>query len=321
MKLDTSYMGIALSSPILVTDAIPDADLLAPIVDAGVGAVVLRPLLEEEIILDIKMNGREVAPVFNYGANLKVAQQTFDSDYVKRYLERISQLKQHLAVPIIASIDCYSFDAWFAHVRFFVEAGCDAIEFNAQLIPTDITTSYEDEDRLYNDLTSTYRRMTSVPFSIRVTPYQTDMASFAQRLSWQGVNNITLFNDLAPIDIDLQRVETVAGIVPASIRSIQWTALLKQQITCDLSTTVNDGEGVVKALLAGATTAHISHCGGAADSSHFRAAADTLKEWMRQHGHESIDSFRGTLVSPASKQGALAQRASHIEYMKKAHLR
>lgn len=321
MNIETKYMGLTLRSPLLVTDAVPDVDLLAPIVDAGVGAIVLQPLLEEEIILDIKLHSREVAPTTNYGNNLQIVNELTQGDCIQRYLECIRQLKQRFDIPVIASVDCYSFDAWFSHIRFFEEAGCDAVEFNVQLIPANNSTSYEDVDRLFNDLTSTYRRSTEMPLSVKITPYHSDLANFVQRLSWQGVQNVTLFNSPIPFDIDLASVAPKTSIPSVATNTLFWAAMLKRQISCNLSTVVDNGDELLKALLCGATTAHISHQGSRVDSSVFQLAIEQLHTWMQQHGHACIEDFQGSMSPIEAKHGTLDLRSYYIQQMKKANLR
>ncbi|KWW27871.1 MAG: dihydroorotate dehydrogenase (fumarate) [bacterium P3] len=321
MNTGVTYMGLDLHSPLLLTDAVPDAGMLAPLVDAGIGAVVLQPLLEEEIIWDIKLHGREIAPVANYGANLDAVTKTTHPDHVQRFLERIAELKRQLPVPVIAAVDCYSFDAWFSHVRLLEEAGCDAIEFNIQLLPYDTTVSCDDIERLFNDLVSTYRRLSSLPLSVKVSPHFSDLASFMQRLSWMGVQNITLFNTLICNGIDPCQITPVRPGPNTDASAIFWTAVLKKRLTCDLSTVVHDGDGVVRALLSGATTVHINHLSGHTGADAVQAAADTLHNWMRQNGHDTIDSFRGTGIPPAASQGFLTLRAHYLQRMKEARLR
>lgn len=318
MNTETTYMGIPLRNPIVLTQAVPDAEQLMPLEETGIGAVVLRPLLEEEIIWDIKLNQREVAPVSNYGSNLEYVAQHMPKDYVKRYIDQVATLKERLSIPVIVSIDCYRFDAWFSHIQMLSDAGCDAIEIDMQLQPYNPEVVIDGTDRLFSDITSIYNRITARPMSLKLGRHFTDMVNFMQRLMWMGVKNVTLFNSTPTIDIDLQQVRlTQCDDGTPEADALFWTAIIKNHVSFDLSTVVRDGAGAVKSLLLGATTAHICHRDGVSDATVLRAAVDTLHQWMQQHGKEDLDAFRGSLIPTETRKGYHTIREHYIRDMKK----
>ena len=317
MNTEVTYMGLPLRSPIVLTQAIPDAELLLPMEETGIGAVVLRPLLEEEIIWDIKLNQREVAPVSNYGTNLEYVAQHMPKDYVKRYIDQVAELKKRLSIPVIASIDCYRFDAWFSHIQMLADAGCDAIEIDIQLQPYNPEVTNDEVERLFSDITSIYNRITARPLSLKMGRHYTDMVNFMQRLMWMGVKNVTLFNTTPTIDIDLQQMQLTQSDKEASEEdALFWTAIIRNHVGFNLSTVVHNGEGAVKALLLGATTAHISHRNGQTDAAAMQKAVDTLRDWMQQHDKDNIHAFLGSLIPTNMRKNYHTIREHYIQSMK-----
>lgn len=316
MNTEVTYMGLPLRNPIVLTQAIPDVEQLLPMEEAGIGAVVLRPLLEEEIIWNIKLNEREVAPTSNYGTNLEYIAQHMPKDFVRRYIDQVAELKQRLSIPVIASIDCYRFDAWFSHIQMLADAGCDAIEIDMQLQPYNPEVVVDEVDRFLNDVTSIYNRITAKPLSLKIGRHFTDMVSLMQRLMWMGVKNVTLFNTTPTIDIDLQTSKlTQCDNGSSEADALFWTAIIKNHVGFNLSTVVHNGEGAVKALLLGATTAHISHRGGKTDAAQLRAAVDTLEQWMQSHDKDSIAAFCGSLIPAETRKGYHTIREHYIRIM------
>lgn len=298
MDTATTYMDMELVSPIVLTDAVPDVEQLLPMAEAGIGAVVLRPLLEEEIIWDIKLNQREKAPTGNYGANLEFVAAHMPQDYVQHYIEQISVLKRRLNVPVIASIDCYSFDAWFTHIQKMADAGCDAIELNLQLQPYHPSVDANTVSQMLENVTSIFKRITMLPMSLKISNHYTDLVYFIQQLSWMGVKNVTLFNTTPSLDIDLQQLQVVtdSSTLHPTNDTLFWTAASRPHVVTELSPIVNNGEEAIKALLVGATTAHISHRNGRTGSTDIQSAHTVLHQWMQQHSYDNIAAFRGSLV-------------------------
>lgn len=317
MNTATTYMGMDLVSPIVLTDAIPDAELLLPMEEAGAGAVVLRPLLEEEIIWDIKLNQREKAPTSNYGINLDYIAERMPKDYVQQYLEQIATLKQRLSIPVIAAIDCYSFDSWFSHLQKLTEADCDAIELNIQLQPFHPSVDTNTVSQFIENVTTVFKRVSSLPMSLKISSHFTDMVYFTQQLSWMGVKNITLFNDGLSLDIDLQQQQLVSDIRPhLTSDTLFWTTLCRPNVYIDLSSVVANGEEAIKALLVGATTVHISHCNGRTHSTDIQSAHTVLHQWMQKYSYNNIAAFRGRLVPSDAIKNYHAVRNLYIRGLK-----
>src|SRR5215218_8283811 len=122
--LRTRYLGLELQSP-LVASSSPltgSLDGLRKLEAAGAGAVVLPSLFEEELAED-------PGPV---GADSQAGQpdQAGYGAGPAAYLSLVEQAKQHLSIPVIASLNGTSRGGWVRHAARLEQAGADALELN-----------------------------------------------------------------------------------------------------------------------------------------------------------------------------------------------
>src|SRR6516225_3162009 len=129
MKKETEYMGLRLTSP-LVVSACPLSDQIDHIVmmeDSGAGAVVLSSLFEENI-------KKEEAQLKGVMANKFVFAEAMDffpdfNEYNMagpfEYLEKIRKAKARVQIPIIASLNGITNNGWVEYARLIEEAGAD----------------------------------------------------------------------------------------------------------------------------------------------------------------------------------------------------
>jgi len=140
-ELTTSYLGLALASPI-VASASPltgELDTARRIVDAGAAAIVMPSLFEEEILQEeieltraLEAGSEHVAEALDYFPNVSDIARAGD-----RYLERLAALKAAVDVPVIASLNATSAGSWVRYAGMLADAGADAIELNLYDVAAD----------------------------------------------------------------------------------------------------------------------------------------------------------------------------------------
>ena len=313
MDIKTKYLGLDLCSPIIAGSCGLTADVnkMVEFQEAGAGAVVLKSVFEEQIIYDIKRNTHIVAPTDNYG-------DSYDS--LNRHFEMIREAKRRLTIPVIGSINCYSYDNWLTYAIKFQEAGCDALELNMAILPYETSLSANDVERIYSQTINTLRKSITIPISIKVGTYFTDMAKQLQQLSWMGVQGITLFNKNVQVDIDVEH-ETVLNAPKLShpdelYNTLRWTMLMSRKMRCDLSATtgVQSAQDVIKLLLAGATTVQVVSLFYREGTAAMKQLNDGLRQWMQDKGYESISQFRGKLAVNPNERNSVATRTQFMKY-------
>lgn len=325
MNTKTKYLGIDIESPIIVGSCglTNDIENLEKLEAAGAGAVVIKSVFEEQIIYDIKRNLSMMAPTDSYGMSYDYIASHVEADSLNKHFDLIAEAKRRLHIPIVGSINCYSFENWMTYTKRFQDAGCDAIELNMAILPYETSLQCEDVERLFSNIINTLRKSVSIPVSIKVGQNFTDMANFMQRLSWMGINGITLFNKSLNVDIDTDKME----IVPAPSLSepcelyntLRWTAILSGKIRCGISasTGVSTANDVVKLLMAGAKTVQVVSCLYRNGVEYMKTLNEGLREWMAAKGYESIDPFAGKLAVKSSDQSSMFFRTQFMKHFAK----
>lgn len=322
MDTSTKYLGLHLKSPIIAGSCglTANIDNLARLEAAGAGAIVLKSVFEEEIIYDIKRNTHMFAPVDSYGVSYEYIAQHVADDSLSRHFELIREAKRRLHIPIIGSINCYSYENWITYCRQFQEAGCDALELNISILPYEANISADDVERTFNDVIQTLKKSVSVPLSIKVGSNFTDMAKFMQQLSWTGIQGITMFNKCLQVDVDVDTEELRSASVLSApeelYNTLRWTAILSKKLRCDLSATtgVCTPEDVVKLLLSGAQTVQVASCLYKNGLGYMRTLNSGLQDWMSKKGYDNLSQFRGKLALASNEKASLLMRTQFMRY-------
>ena len=322
MNTETKYLGLELKSPIVVGSCglTADVDKMVQMEQAGAGAVVVKSVFEEQIIHDIKRNTHMVAPTDSYGDSYEYIAQHVADDSLERHFNMMREAKRRLSIPVIGSINCFSYENWLTYAQKFQDTGCDALELNMAILPYETTLSSDDVERTYNQIINTLRKSVSIPISIKVGTYFTDMAKQMQQLSWMGIQGVTMFNKNVEVDIDIEN-ETLKNATclsnPEDIyKTLRWVAILSKKMRCDLSATtgVYTSADVVKMLLAGATTVQVVSCLYKNGIDTLRELNDGLKAWMERKGYDKLSDFRGKLSVMPTDKASVAMRTQFMKY-------
>lgn len=322
MLTKTKYLGLELKSPVIAGSCglTANVDNLCKLEAAGAGAVVVKSVFEEQIIYDIKRNTHIMAPVGNYGESYEYIAQHVADDSLNKHFSMIREAKSKLTIPVIGSVNCYSYENWLTYAKRFEECGCDALELNMAILPYETSLSSDDVERTFNNIIQTLKKSISIPISIKVGPYFTDMAKFMQQLSWTGIQGITIFNKSLEVDIDIEKEElsnaSVLSVPETLYNTLRWTAILSKKLRCDLSATtgVSKPEDIVKLLLAGANTIQVASSLYLHGVEYMKQLNQGLEEWMQKKGYASIDQFRGKLAVKSNETASLAMRSQFMRY-------
>lgn len=322
MDTKTKYLGLELKSPIIVGSCglTADVDKMVQMEQAGAGALVVKSVFEEQIIYDIKRNTHIVAPTDNYGDSYEYIAMHVADDSLEKHFRMIREAKQRLTIPVIGSINCFSYENWLTYAKKFEEVGCDALELNMAILPYETTLSVDDVDRTYNQIINTLRKSVKIPISIKVGVYFTDMAKQMQQLSWMGIQGVTMFNKSVEVDIDIENetMKTASYLsTPEDMyNTLRWIAILSKKMRCDLSasTGVYTADDVVKMLLAGATSVQVVSCLYKNGIDTLRELNEGLQRWMEKKGYDSIAKFRGKLAVQPTDKASVALRTQFMKY-------
>jgi dihydroorotate dehydrogenase (fumarate) len=318
--LSTKYMGLSLSNPFIVASSslTKSVDGIRKCADAGAGAVVLKSLFEEQIAVQAK----------DMEENLWLYGHTEAFEYVSKmamplgpraYLQLIEGAKAAVKIPVIASLNCITPRWWADFARQIEGAGADALELNISVMPSDPERTSEDIEQIYLDIVESLEGSIRIPLAVKIGPYFTSVARMAREFSTRGVSALVLFNRFYQIDFDTEKIGIVPGLRFSSPDEIslplRWIALLAGNVDCDLaaSTGVHDGTGLVKQLLAGATAVQVCSVLYEKGIDYISTIIGEVEAWMKAHGFERIEDFRGMLSREVTERPELYERLQYIK--------
>jgi len=323
VDLRTRYLGLELEHPV-VAAASPltsSIDSLKRLEDAGVAAVVLPSLFEEQIeheemaTHNLMMHGAELSPEA-HGFFPEMQNYAAGSD---RHLKLIGDAKQALAVPVIASLNGHTPGGWTDIARQFEEAGADAIELNVYFLAASIDDTSATVEQRYVDLVASVRRQVSIPLAVKVAPYFSAMANMAARLHQAGADGLVLFNRFLQPDIALDELEVSPHLVLSTsdeLRlALRWIAILRGRIGASLAATggAHTPDDVLKLLLAGADCVMLASSLLTKGPSHVGTLVRGMEAWLAEREYTSVVQMKGSLSQAASPDPAAFERANYME--------
>ena len=327
MELSTNYMGLELRNP-LVASASPlshTVDGVRQLADAGVGAVVLYSLFEEQVRQEAAENARLAeAGTESFAESLSYFPVAAEEEPGPRaYLSLLERAAAAVDVPVIGSLNGVTPGGWAGHAREMQDAGAAAIELNIYYLPGDPRISARDVEQRHVDVLERVKDAVTVPVAIKLSPHFSSTGEIALRLDHAGADALVLFTLQPDIDADtLAVVPTVGLSSPAEARLPRtWIALLHGRVGASLAATtgVETADDVAKYLLAGAdvvmsASALLRHGPGYASS-----LLDGLSAWMTRKGFTALEEVRGMLAVPADTHESDYERAGYVSALRAAN--
>ncbi|MBU1008841.1 MAG: dihydroorotate dehydrogenase-like protein [Bacteroidetes bacterium] len=322
MDLSTSYMGLSLRNPIIVSSSKLTGNIegIVSCAKAGAGAVVLKSLFEEQIMAKAEAGLRKNDMYFWYPEASDYVVNIAKGSGVQEYLDLIKRAKQEVDIPVIASINCVSPVEWPSVAKKIQEAGADALELNIAIFPFDKHATSQQIEDTYIDILKAVKAQVSIPVAVKIGPYFTNVTGMTYRLAEAGADALVLFNRFYNPDVDIATMKVVADNIFSNPdeKSIpmRWIALLSASgIPCDLAanTGIHYSIGVAKQLLAGATVVQLGTTLYQNGIPYLSEIVKGLDEWMQKHHYKSISDFRG-IVNNLPENTAAFER---IQYMKR----
>lgn len=325
IDLSTTYLGLRLRNPLIagssgLTNSLED---LIKLEKNGAVAVVLKSIFEEEIVLELEHTFSQMSSQgFIYPETMEYFDYDEIEDTVSGYLKLIRDAKAHLQIPVIASINCVTAQKWTHFAKEIEDAGADALELNAFILPSDFSRTGTDFEQVYFDIITEVRKHISIPIALKVSYFFSNLGPFIQRLSTSGVSGLVLFNRFYNPDFDIDKMQVTATNVLSSPQeistSLRWVAILSERVSCDLaaSTGIHDGKGAVKQILAGAQAVQVASALYLHGPEHLQGMLREMEDWMEEKGYTSLDQFRGKMSQTRSKNPAAYERVQFMKYFK-----
>lgn len=325
-ELTTKYLGLTLRNPIVIgssglTDSV---NKIVELDKNGAGAVVLKSLFEEQIMLeaDHRLKKAEADGMLysEYSETLDYIDVFIKEKELSSYLQLIHDAKSKVEIPIIASVNCVSTMEWTSFAKQIEEAGADALELNIFVMPFNPDKACSDNELRYYEILKKVKKTVNIPVSVKISPYFSNLGKVILRLEEFDADGVVLFNRFASPDIDIDNLKVTAADVfstPQEIaNSLRWIAIMAKRTKVDLaaSTGIHNGAAIIKQLLAGATVTQVTSSIYKHGPDYIVEMLNFVNDWMEKHGFNYIDQFRGKLSQAASDHPDVYERMQFMRY-------
>lgn len=321
--LHTKYLGLDLKNPLVASASSLSKKLenIKKMEDAGISAVVLFSLFEEEITHE----SLELNYFLNRGTESFPEALTYFPDLEdynlgkEKYLELIRKAKESVDIPIIGSLNGVSNSGWTKYAKLMEEAGADALELNLYFVAADLDISASELENAYLDVVKSIRKEINIPLAVKLSPFFSSLPNFVQKVEEASANGVVLFNRFYQPDLDIENLEVKPWLELSTshdlLLPLRWTAILYDRINLDIALTsgVHNGRDMVKAVMAGASAVMVA-------SEFFingiGQAENMLKEfsdWATWHSYESVTQMRGVLSQKSVARPAAFERANYMK--------
>jgi dihydroorotate dehydrogenase (fumarate) len=326
VDLRTSYLGLELRSPLVASPSplTGELDGLRRLEEAGIGAVVLPSLFEEQLTHDqleldrlLETTSEHTGEALSYFPDLQ--------DYNTgpwTYLDHISQAKRALTVPVIASLNGVTPGGWVGHAKRMRDAGADALELNLYTVATDPRVGAAELEARHLDLVADVRAAISIPLAVKLSPFYTALANFAVRVEEAGADGLVLFNRFYQPDLDLETLSVTPRLVLSSSDELRlplrWIAILFGRVGTSLAATtgVHTGLDAAKVLLAGANVAMMTSALLRNGPGQVAVVERELRAVLAEHDHDSVAQLRGSMSRAHMPDPAGFERANYVRTLK-----
>lgn len=319
--LQTKYMGLELNNPLIIGSSglSNSVKKIKKLADNNVGAVVLKSLFEEQILIEAGKNIRNNQSQYS-GAEEYIKGFT-KAHYLSKYLQLIKDSKAAVDIPIIANINCVSDNDWTSFASEIEKAGADALELNIAVLPSSAEIKSADNEKKYFSIIKKVRSQLSIPVSLKMSYFSAGLAHLIQQLSYTGdIDGFVLFNRYYSPDIDIEDLKLTTSnpfSTPSDIStSLRWVALLSGSLQKDIaaSTGVHNAEGVIKQILAGASAVQMVSAIYRNGAEYISSVLEDIEKWMEKKGYKSIEDFKGKLSFEQAKDSIVFERTQFMKY-------
>lgn len=209
--LKTTFAGLSLRNPIIISSSglTNSAGKNKRLAEAGAGAIVLKSLFEEQIMLEAD---QLKDPAF-YPEASDYLEEYIREHKLAEYLTLIKESKKECNIPIIASINCYSDAEWIDFAKQIQEAGADALEINILALQSDVQYTYGSFEQRHIDILRHIKRTVSIPVIMKLGDNLTNPVALIDQLYANGAAAVVLFNRFYQPDINIENMEQISGAV------------------------------------------------------------------------------------------------------------
>lgn len=317
--LSVKYLGLSLRNPYIasssgLTESLPRIVALA---DAGIGAVVLKSLFEEQLINQALATTNS----YDYPEARDYIHGYVQSHAIESYIKLVSDAKREVKIPIIPSINCASKGQWVEFASKLEQAGADALELNVHVLPSSVSETASSIERQYFEIVQSVTEMVRIPVAVKLTRNLTNPLNVMQQLQFRGVKGIVLFNRYYEPDIDLTTLTpSMAPIFSSESEfypTLRWLALARPQmkdLDLAISSGVHSGTEAAKALAAGSNAVQVCSVLYLHGVHYLKTLIEELEAAIHTTPRATVKALQGAASATSSENTTLFERSQFMKY-------
>jgi dihydroorotate dehydrogenase (fumarate) len=234
------------------------------------------------------------------------------------YAEHITRVKQAVRVPVIASLNGRTTEAWLRFATIIEQAGADALELNIYDVVTDRDVQGVTIEHRLVEVVKTLKYDLKIPLAVKLSPFFAAFGNVAQQLDRAGADGLVMFNRFYQPDIDIHTMEAVPRLELSTsaelLLRLRWLAILHGRVRPSLAisggvATPNDG---IKAILAGADVVQMVSALLRHGVVYVAAMRHGLEQWMDWNKLNRLDEMRGRASLDVTRDRGAFERANYI---------
>jgi dihydroorotate dehydrogenase (fumarate) len=325
VDLSTTWLGLPLRSPFVIgaSPLSDDVDGLRRLVEAGAGAVVLRSVFEEQLIVeqvaahrfvDAHTDGHAEAGSF-------LPDSSVFSLGVDRALAHLERVRGAVDVPVLASLNGVSPGGWTDFATRFEAAGAHALELNLYDVATRLDESGDEVEARQLAVVRAVVSAVKIPVSVKISPFYASVPSFVHRLAQAGAKGVVVFNrfyqpdvDLEALAVDRHLVLSTSAELPLRLNAL---ATLSRRVPLSLSITggVHTPIDALKCIACGADTVQMVSALLERGPAHLATVVNGARAWLTERGYKDVGEARGILALHSVPNPHAWERANYARIL------
>lgn len=318
--LTTHFLGLEMKNPVIAGSSglTNTVENIRKFEDLGAGAVILKSIFEEQIVLETKQD-MEASFAGSHPEAMDYLERLTMEHSISKYLDLIEEAKDSVDIPVIANVNCLTGGEWVGYAEKIEAAGADALELNV------LNTDYFEMDSAaieqnYFDIIEAVTSRLSIPVAMKIGTLFTNLPKMIISLgNGTSLSGLCLFNRYWSPDLDIEKKQIVAANPFSSPDEVtiplRWIGMVSDQVECDLaaSTGVYDGKSVIKLLMAGATAVQVCSALYKNGVEHIKGIVDEVDAWVESSEYDSIEALRGSMASKTDEERKVFGRAQFMK--------
>ena len=321
-SIGVNYLGLPLPSPIVASASPMTAhyETARQLVCAGAGALVLPSLFQEQFQCAESAAATGNAVIGRISGSEDRGPLEYQGVEPREYLDLIANLRTQLSVPVLASLNGTAPGAWLAIAHDFQQAGASAVELNLQPDLWDPAISSMTLERQICDSVAEVRRHTTLPISVKLSPFVTSLPNLVQQLIEAGAGGVHLFALQPHWDANLEKLTTqvrwsltTGGAISTTLAGLAMLRPAFPALSIAGGGGIATAEDLAKIIIGGADVAMVASILHREGPLVITRMLDGLRRFLQRHHYASVHQLALLRPAHSGRRSFLAKRHELVE--------